>query len=195
MIEYFGRKPIYYETKSEQEKRLADNMLCYCDMRLKEINNKFPHEEEMKILAVRLHLETDLDLKDSYRVVFEKRDYYDIKRFNLDDLELYREYLYNNSDYYIYPMSEFEDVILAHRTPLECFELAYKFDEIEYRRAEYFRDSYYDLELFDWDGIEYEMNHHDGFKQWLKDCEYYYEKQKDIDDIIGNWEEEYKIEF
>ena len=191
MIEYFGKKPIYYETKSEQEKRLADNMLSYCDMRLKEINGKFPHEKEMKLLAIRLHLKTDLGLDDSYRVVFEKCDYYDIKHFDVDDLDIYNEYL---DDDRLIPMIEFDEIVLANKSPSECLELGFDIDEYKYRRAEYFRDNY-GLELLDFDDIEYEMCKNTDFRKWLRDCEEYYEIQDEIDGIIRDWKEEYEIEF
>ena len=191
MIEYFGKKPIYYETKSEQEKRLADNMLSYCDMRLKEINGKFPHEKEMKLLAIRLHLKTDLGLDDSYRVVFEKCDYYDIKHFDMDDFDIYNEYL---GDDLLIPMSEFDDIVLANKSLSECLELGFEIDENEYRRAEYFRNNY-DLELLDFVDIEYEMCGNTDFRKWLRDIEYYYEIQDEIDGIIKDWKEEYKVEF
>lgn len=193
-----GKEKITFEDEYDFNK--GADMRNYCDKRLSSENRQKTINTDKKIiLAIKLYVNvtTPLNCDDVFNLVFEKKDYYDTKRFNLNDLDLYKEFLYNDGDCddYIYPISEFDEIVLAHKSPSECLELGFEIDENEYRRAEYFRNSYYGLEFFDWDGIEYEMRDNNDFIKWLRDCEEYYEIQDEINGIISNWKEEYEVEF
>lgn len=194
-----GKEKITFE--DEYDFNEGADMRNYCDKRLSSENRQKTIDTDKKILlAIKLYVENTigLDFNDVYNLVFEGKDYYDIEYFTIDDLDLYKEFLYNDGDCddYIYPISDFDEIVLADKSPSECLELGFDIDENEYRRAEYFRNSYYEgLEFFDRDDIENEMCNDNDFRNWLRKCDYYYEIQDEIDGITENWKEEYEVEL
>ena len=190
-----GNEQIFFDNEDHFD--MGTDLLDYCNKRLERENKQKTFDTDKKIiLAIKLYLDVtiSLDYDDVYNLVFEKKDYYDIKYFEMDDLDIYNEYFEDYGADYLYPIINFDEIVLADKSPSECLELGFNIDEYEYRRAEYFRYDY-DLEFLDFDNIKDEMYNNNDFRKWLRDNEYYYEIQDEIDGIVKDWEDEYDVKF